>query len=103
MATRRLDIHLANVGVECKILLDGKPIENCRSVTIDAGVGEATRVNLELINIEAYIVSDNLEDENVKCYEVTPITADKRQYVLLKQAETNEDLMRLEDNGWKPS
>ena len=103
MPTRRLDIYLGPAGVNCKIALDGKPVENCRSVAILANVGEATRVQLELINIAAYIHADELLDANVECLDVTPLTTDKRKYILAQQAETNEDLMRLEDNGGKPS
>lgn len=105
MRTRRIDLFLGPAGHSSKVLLDGAPIENCRSIRVIASVGEATKVQIDLINIEAYVHSDDLLDGNVECFDVTPITADKRSYVLLKQIQDreNDDNLRWDDNGGKPS
>lgn len=103
MPTRRVDLILRPVGARCSVLLDGEEVKNCRAVTIDASCGEVTRVTLELVNVEAYVKSEDLTDANVRCYDVTPITADIRSYALLKQAEENERILIEDDNGGEPS
>lgn len=49
----RVDLKAANVRGSSVVDADtGVPVSNVRSITIDAGVGRATVVTLELIGVE---------------------------------------------------
>lgn len=77
--TRTVELFLAEAGHSSRVLLDGEEVKNCRSVVVKAGVGEATTVTFELINMRVLVHGQFSKDE-VKVVDVTPIDADTRRY-----------------------
>jgi len=71
MATRKVELFLSPSGSQCRLLLDGEEVNNCRAVAINASVDEATIVTFELIDVDVSVTGD-IDSEAANALSVAP-------------------------------
>ena len=80
MSTRKIDLYLSPAGAQCKILIDGEEIKNCRAVRVITSVDEVTVVALELINVEVSVHGEVNEENLLQVMDVTSLQDDTRRF-----------------------
>ena len=75
MATRKVELLISPAGHDCRLLLDGEEVQNCRAVSIRSEVGEASVVTFELINVEL-VVKGKVDADKVTTIDVAPKIVD---------------------------